>query len=34
MFTAPRTTEGTLTLRGRAAFVAEFLTPCSKPKAL
>ena len=34
MFTARGTTEGTLTLRGGAAFVAEFLTPCSKPKAL
>lgn len=32
MFTARRTTEGVLTLRGRAAFVAKFLTPCSKPK--
>jgi hypothetical protein len=33
MFTARRTTEGTLTLRGRAAFVVKFPTPCSKPKA-
>ena len=33
MFTARRTTEGTLTFRGRAAFVAKFPTPCSKPKA-
>ena len=33
MFMARRTTEGTLTLRGRAEFVAKFPTPCSRPKA-
>jgi hypothetical protein len=29
MFMGRRTTEGILTLRGCAAFVAKFLTPCS-----
>ena len=32
MFTARRTTEGVLTLRGRAAFVAKFLTPALSRK--